>query len=103
MIKTHADFKRALSTKGTRLTTLALANGMKEGRIKIGETRHIRKADTTGVYLVTDEELGKTTNGSFLGFDKASDWKFEGDIATNKTIGYSYRVVLSNEKEGTNE
>ena len=102
-MKTHADFKRALSTKGTRLTTLALATGMKEGRIKIGQTRHIRKADTTGVYLITDEEVGKTTNGSFLGFDKASDWKFEGDIATNKKFGYSYRVILPNEKEGTSE
>ena len=103
MIKTHADFKRALSTKGTRLTTLALATGMKEGRIKIGATRNIRKADTTGVYLVTDEELDKPTNGSFLAFDKASNWKFEGDIATNTEIGYSYRVILSNEKEGINE
>ena len=103
MIKNHAEFKRLLSTKGTRLTTLALATGMKEGRIKIGATRHIRKADTTGVYLVTDEELDKPTNGSFLGFDKASDWKFEGDIATNTKFGYSYRVILSNEKEGTNE
>ena len=104
MIKTHADFKRQLSTKGTRLTTLALANGMVEGRIKIGATRHIRKADTTGVYLVTDEELGKPTNGSYLSFDKASDWSFEGDIATNNKFGYSYRVILpTNEKEGTNE
>ena len=104
MIKNHADFKRQLSTKGTRLTTLALATGMKEGRIKIGVTRHIRKADTTGVYLVTDEELGTTTNGSHLAFDKASDWTFEGDIATNKVFGYSYLVILpTNEKEGTNE
>lgn len=93
MIKTHADFKRALSTKGTRLTTLALAYGLIEGRIKIGATRHIRKADTTGVYLVTDEELDKPTNGSFLAFDKASDWKFDGDIATNTKFGYSYQVV----------
>lgn len=97
MIKNHADFKRQLSTEGTRLTTLSLANGMVEGRIKIGATRHIRKADTTGVYLVTDEELDKPTNGSYLAFDKASDWKFEGDIATNTKFGYSYRVLL---KEG---
>jgi len=99
-MNTHADFKRALSTKGTRLTTLALANGVIEGRIRVGQTRHIRKVDTTGVYLVTDEELDKPTNGSKLDFDKASDWKFEGDIATNTKFGYSYRVILSNEKEG---
>jgi hypothetical protein len=92
MIKTHADFKRALSTQGTRLTTLALVHGGVEGRIKIGATRHIRKADTTGVYLVTDEELDKPTNGSFLGFDKASDWTFNGDIATH-TLGMSYQVL----------
>lgn len=102
-MNTHADFKRALSTKGTRLTTLALATGMKEGRIKIGETRHIRKADTTGVYLVTDEELSKPTNGSKLDFDKASDWTFNGDIATNTKFGYSYRVILPTEKEEINE
>ena len=101
-MKTHADFKRALSTKGTRLTTLALANGAVEGRIKIGATRHIRKANSVGVYLVTDEELDKPTNGSFLDFDKASDWTFNGDIATNTKIGYSYRVVLPTEKEETN-
>ena len=95
MIKNHADFKRQLSTKGTRLTTLSLAFNMQEGRIKIGATRHIRKADTTGVYLVTDEELDKPTNGSYLAFDKASDWKFEGDIATNTKFGYSYRVLLT--------
>lgn len=97
MIKNHADFKRQLSAQGTRLVTLSLAFNMKEGRIKIGATRHIRKADTTGVYLVTDEELDKPTNGSYLAFDKASDWSFEGDIATNTKFGYSYRVLL---KEG---
>lgn len=103
MIKNHAEFKRVLSTKGTRLTTLALAYGMKEGRIKLGATRHIRKADTTGVYLVTDEELNTPTNGSFLGFDKASDWTFNGNIATH-TMGMSYAIVLpTNEKEDTNE
>ena len=91
-MNTHAEFKRALSIKGTRLTTLALANGAVEGRIKIGETRHIRKADTTGVYLVTDEELDKPTRGSFLGFDKASDWTFEGDKATH-VMGMSYQVI----------
>jgi hypothetical protein len=72
---------------------------MKEGRIKIGATRHIRKADTTGVYLVTDEELNLPTNGSFLGFDKASDWTFNGNIATH-TLGMSYAVIV--EKEETN-
>ena len=92
MIKSHAEFKRILSTKGTSLTTLALAHGMKEGRIKIGATRHIRKADTTGVYLVTDEELNLPTNGSFLGFDRASNWSFNGDIATH-VMGMSYQVV----------
>jgi len=98
MIKTHADFKRLLATKGVRLTTLALANGMKEGRIKLGATRNIRKADTTGVYLVTDEELDKPTNGSFLGFDKASNWTFNGYIATH-TLGMSYAIVLPTEGE----
>ncbi len=96
MIKTHAEFKRILSTKGVKLTTLALANNMLEGRIKIGATRHIRKADTTGIYLVTDEELDKPTRGSFLGFDKASDWNFNGYIATH-SLGMSYQIILPGE------
>ena len=96
MIKTHAEFKRILSTKGVRLTTLALANGMPEGRIKIGATRHIRKADTTGIYLVSDDELDKPTRGSFLGFDKASDWNFNGYIATH-LLGMSYEIILPGE------
>lgn len=98
MIKNHAEFKRILSMKGTRLTTLALAKGMKEGRIVLGATRHIRKADTTGVYLVTEEELGKPVSGSFLGFGKASEWEFEGDVATAKWGG-KYLVVRSEGNE----
>lgn len=91
MIKSHADFKRSL-TQGAKLTTLALASGMKEGRIKIGATRTVRQADTTGVYLVTTEEQGTTARGSFLGFDKASDWTFEGNKATHK-YGMSYLLL----------
>lgn len=93
MIKSHAEFKRILSMKGTKLQTLSLANGVvSSSRMAVGEVRHIRKADTTGVYLVKEEELGANTMGSFLGFDKASDWEFDGDIA-KASWGGSYLVI----------
>jgi len=94
MIKNHAHFKRLLSAQGTKLETLALANNISGGRLQVGQVRHIRKANTTGVYLVTDEQLDQNTQGSFLGFDKASDWTFDGDVAT-ASWGGSYRVILN--------
>lgn len=87
-MKTHADFKKAL-TVGTKVQTLALATGVKGGRLNVGDIRTIIKANTVGVYLATE---GGGVSGSFLGFDKASDWKFDGDIATNTKFGYSYKI-----------
>lgn len=94
MIKSHAEFKRILAMKGTKLQTLSLANGVvSSSRMAVGEVRHIRKADSTGVYLVKEEELGDPlVQGSFLGFDKASDWTYEGDIA-KASWGGSYLVI----------
>ena len=97
-MKTHADFKRALQMEGTQLETLALANNISGGRLYVGQVRFINKADTTGVYLKEGGELGR---GSFLGYDKASDWKFEQTVGedgrTNyvatHTLGMSYRVI----------
>ena len=88
-MKTHADFKKAL-TVGTKVQTLALATGVKGGRLNVGDIRTIIKANTVGVYLATE---GGSTRGSFLGFDKAGDWKFEGNVATNTKFGYSYKVI----------
>lgn len=91
MIKNHAEFKRLLSKPGTRLETLALVSWAKgDGALKIGQVRKITKADTTGVYLQVEGVEGR---GSFLGFEKASDWTFAGDIAT-ASWGGSYRVIL---------
>lgn len=93
-MKTHADFKKALKMEGTRLETLALANYVSGGRLHVGQIRYISKADTTGVYLKeTPEEVGR---GSFLGYDKASDWTIDGYIATH-VMGMSYRVIYSRE------
>jgi hypothetical protein len=89
-MKTHADIKRALQTEGTRLETLALANLSSRGRLQVGQVRIISKWDTTGVYLKTEEQEGR---GSFLGYDKASDWTIEGDIITHQ-MGMSYKVLL---------
>ena len=92
MIKNHAHFKRLLSAPGTQLETLALVHWAKgEGLIKLGQTRKVTKADTTGVYLETEGIAGR---GSFLAFDKASDWTFNGDVAT-ASWGGSYRVILN--------
>jgi hypothetical protein len=105
-MKTHADFKRVLQMEGTRLETLSLAHGfaslpasVQKGRLYVGQIRFINKADTTGVYLKeTPEEAG---NGSFLGYDKASDWKFENTVGEDgranyvatHTMGMSYRII----------
>jgi len=93
-IKTHADFRRYLQAEGTKLETLALADGVRdsllEGRLRVGMVRFVNKADTTGVYLKEGGELG---TGSFLGYGKASEWTFDGWIATNTKFGYSYRVI----------
>jgi hypothetical protein len=91
MIKNHAHFKRLLSAQGTQLETLALANQISGGRLSVGQIRKVTKADTTGVYLQTEGVEGR---GSFLGFDKASDWTFNGDVAT-ASWGGSYRVILN--------
>jgi hypothetical protein len=92
-----ADFKRAVAREGTQLETLALARGLKgDGRLKIGAIRKINKHDTTGIYLQTEGVEGR---GSFLGFDKASDWTFDGDIIIHRE-GLSYRVIL---KEGNTD
>lgn len=89
-MKTLADFKRALQTEGVQLETLRLIDGKESsGRLWVGQVRAVKSYDTTGVYL--DMNDGK--RGSFLGYDKASDWTFTEDTATHK-IGYSYRVLL---------
>lgn len=91
-IVTHADFKRALQTKGVRLETLAIVEGIPDGRLRVGMVRFVSKADTTGVYLKeTEDEQGR---GSFLGYDKAADWVFKGDVATNTVYGYSYKILM---------
>jgi len=98
-MNTHADFKRALQTKGVRVETLALAYGftnspasIQEGRLRVGMVRFVNKYDTTGVYLKESED--ERGNGSFLGYDKAADWVFTQDTATNKQYGYAYRIIL---------
>lgn len=88
-MKTLTDFKKAL-TVGAQLETLALATGVKGGRLNVGDVRTIVEANTVGVYLATE---GGSVRGSFLGFDKAGDWKFDGNVATNTKFGYSYKVI----------
>ena len=90
MITNHAHFKRLLSTPGVQLETLALANHVSGGRLFIGQVRPVIESNTTGVYLATP---GGSTRGSFLGYDKAADWQFNGDIATHE-CGLSYRLIM---------
>jgi hypothetical protein len=89
--------KRALQAPGTKLETLALASARVNlpgtpARLRVGQVRYVNKADTTGVYL-KEEGDDSPTRGSFLGYDKASDWQIEGDIITSRW-GMSYRVIL---------
>jgi len=90
-IKTLSDFKKALSTEGTKLETLALANNVKSGRLRIGMIRFVNIYNTVGVYLKENpEDEGR---GSFLDWGKANEWVFDNDIATNIKYGYSYRII----------
>ena len=89
-IKNHADLKRSLKV-GVSLESLALASGVSAGRLNVGMVRVITKADTTGVYLAMPNHTGR---GSFLGFDKASDWTFNNDVITHRH-GMSYKVLDS--------
>ena len=96
-ITNHAHFKRILQGGKVKLETLALARGfnalppsVQEGRLYVGMVRYIKKADTTGVYLALE---GDESRGSFLGYDKAKDWVFNGNIATNTKFGYSYKLT----------
>jgi hypothetical protein len=98
-MNTLADFKRALQTEGVKLETLALAYGftnspasIQEGRLRVGMVRYVNKCDTTGVYLKENE--GDQGRGSFLGYDKAGDWVFTEDTATNTKWGYAYRILM---------
>ncbi len=90
-IKTHADFKRVLKNKNVLLETLSLANNVSGGRLNVGDIRYINIADTTGIYLKKFDDVSNT-RGSFLGYDKASDWVFSNDVVSHK-CGYSYRLI----------
>jgi len=89
---TLADFKRALQTEGVKVETLAIVSGIPTGRLRVGMVRYVNKYDTTGVYLKENE--GEQGRGSFLGYDKAGDWVFTEDTATNTKWGYAYRIIL---------
>jgi hypothetical protein len=87
-MKSHAEFKRVLQEEGTRLETLAIAGGgTGSAAFYVGQVRRIAKYNTTGVYLMDAEG-----NGSWLDYDKASDWQIDGDIATHN-FGMSYKVI----------
>lgn len=93
-MNTLADFKRALQTEGVKLETLSLASNVKAGRLWVGMVRFVNKWDTTGVYLKLEQDKDTPERGSFLGYDKAADWEFDGDVARNIKWGYSYKVLL---------
>lgn len=88
-IKNHAHFKRILQEGKVKLEILKFTN-LSNSRFYVGLVRSIRKADTTGVYLIAE---GDESRGSFLAYDKAKDWVFDGDIATSTTYGYSYKLT----------
>jgi hypothetical protein len=98
-MKTHAEFKRHLQANGTKLEIIALADGLQQsGRLRVGMVRFVNKANTVGVYLKENtEEKGM---GSFLDYGNASEWEFNDFVATNKVIGYSYRVLLADLSQG---
>lgn len=71
---------------------------------KLAKMRYVAKKDTTGFYL---KDIGDntTSRGSFLGFPKASDIQYTGDVfnITDRTKdGIAYLVrsyqIISNSK-----
>ena len=90
VIKNHAHFKRLLQEGRVKVETVTLANHISGGRLWVGMVRYVKKADTTGVYLALE---GDDSRGSFLGYEKASDWVFEGNLAKNIKVGYSYKLI----------
>lgn len=90
VIKNHAHFQRLLKSGNVKVEIVKLANNAVGGRLWVGMVRHVQKADTTGVYLQLE---GDDSKGSFLGYDKASDWIFEGNIAKNTKFGYAYKLI----------
>lgn len=89
-MKNLAEFKKVLQTEGVKVETLALANTIKPGILKIGQVRFVAKFNTVGVYLKEHPEA----QGSYLDYGKASEWVFEGNIARNTKYGYAYRIIL---------
>lgn len=89
-IKNHSDFRRICQKGKVKFETLTLADNAVGTRLWVGMVRSIKKVDTTGVYLALPDD---DSRGSFLGFDKAADWVFEGDVAKNTKFGYSYKLI----------
>jgi hypothetical protein len=90
-MKTLADFKKVLKQEGVQLETLSLVAGSQGGRLRVGMIRFVNIYNTVGVYLKENPE--DKGSGSFLDWGKASEWVFDGDVATNTKYGYSYRVI----------
>lgn len=89
-MKNLAEFKKLLQTEGVQVETVALANTVKPGRLKVGQVRFVAKFNTVGVYLKEHVE----GVGSFLDYGKASEWVFEGNVARNTKYGYAYKITV---------
>ena len=82
MVKNLAQLKRTL-IKGAEFEIVAHA---RQGCA--GQRRRVNVADSTGVYSIipvklgSRETLGNHGKGSYLGWSKASFWKFESGICT---------------------
>lgn len=90
-MKNLAEFKKMLQTEGVQVETLALAENVKAGRLRVGQIRFVNKFNTVGVYL---KEEGAEGSGSYLDYGKASEWVFEGNIARNTKYGYAYKITV---------
>lgn len=87
-MNTLTDFKRILDSDGVQLEQLGLANNAPDNaRIYRGLIRNVIRTNTQGAYLTM-------ANGdpSFMDYGKASEWEFDGDLATHNS-GLKYRVI----------
>lgn len=82
VVKNLAQLKRTL-VKGAEFEIIVHAR-----KEYVGQRRMVNAADSTGIYsIIPDQPDSKVTlanngKGSWLGWSRASFWKFNGDICT---------------------
>jgi hypothetical protein len=92
-MKTLADFKRALSVDGVKLTLIdciLTRTGEPEPHFALDTPRRVSKLQTKSFALMSPE-----SKESWVEFGKAGDWSFSEDLVTHHSdwLTLTYRVT----------